>query len=138
MAIEWKQILDSTLYYQLLYDALKKFESVNPIPHLVKEVPHIGLGFNITENPARDAVILALGINPFSPELNETQAAREDHYANLIRTALDPTKSTYSTNDALQSALDGIMRARSIDSVYEGSTFSRPDTFQFDGKMILE
>ena len=135
MTIQLHTIADHAAYQLNLYNLLVKVEDKRYGAYVIANLktgvlePHIGVGFKITEDPALREVILAFGINPTRDGLTTAQQAKEIYYRDLIR---QKVKGSFANDAALQSALDQIMYNRSIDTVYNGTTFNRQPTFRFN------
>jgi len=93
-------------------------------------IPTIGVGINLQESANLNAVLQQLGFDLNGTQLSGNAWTAEQYYIQQIRSAVG---NTYADNNAVQTALDTIMRNRAADSRYSAS-FNRRTIFQFDNE----
>jgi Ca2+-binding RTX toxin-like protein/GH24 family phage-related lysozyme (muramidase) len=113
MINSWHVIGDPGTYSQQRFDEISSLEGVRPSPYRdTKGIPSVGIGFNLRTENVRRAVFEAMEINAQDQRLSPVQQAAEQGYINQLTAA---AQQTYSSDAALQLALNNIMVQRSMD-----------------------
>ena len=116
MINSWHVIGNPGTYSQQRFDEISSLEGVRPSPYRdTKGIPSVGIGFNLRAGNVRDAVFQAMGINAQDQQLSAAQQTAEQGYINQLTAA---TQQAYSSDMALQLALNNIMVQRSIDPLF--------------------
>ena len=132
MSITYKTFSTEVEYNEFLVELIARVEGREEEVYYIgnpDRKAHIGIGFNIEEDPARAAVILTLGINPDRIGLKAEQINAEIGYRNAIVSVLAP--NVYNDEGLVQQALNSIMleRHNDVNNIYAGTNFNRKNTF---------
>ncbi len=97
-------------YDETLYLTLKQLESVCYLAYIDNGIPHIGIGFNISDPTVFRLVAKSFGLDPLNPNLSTEQKAREDYWYNQLQAVA--AKQDYASGYDIAFALDSIMLDR--------------------------
>jgi GH24 family phage-related lysozyme (muramidase) len=117
-------------YDDLLFQVIKNTEGTETRPYIdAKGIPTIGIGFNLREASIREEVLEKFGF-----DLTASSGSAEKQYIQQIENAVN---GSYSSNLALQQALNGIMNARYQDTRIPAENRTR-NAFEFANDAEME
>ena len=116
MTVNWHLISDPAVYSQHRLDNIKTLEGERPLSYLdSKNIPSIGIGFNLRSNNVRQEVFVAMGLD-VTRLSDPAQIATEQSYINQL---VSEISKPYASNQVtlLRSRLNAIMAQRATDPV---------------------
>ncbi len=120
--MQWRTSASQTVYQDLRFDLLTRVEDTRTLPYLdSKQIPTVGVGFNLRDDNVRRRVFEAMKIDVTVPGLTPAQQAAEQGYIDLLVAA---THLSYASgqNNILQPNLDAVMFNRAHDPLLQGLT----------------
>lgn len=120
MITQWHASTSQTAYQDLRFDFLKRVEDTRTLPYLdSKQIPTIGVGFNLRDLTVRGAVFRAIEIDATDSRLTPAQQAAEQSYIDLLVAAIALSYTT-GQNNILRPNLDAVMFNRAHDPRLQG------------------
>ncbi len=120
-------LLTTESYRNERFNFIRNEEGLRRTAYLDQGIPHIGIGFNLRAANVQNQVFVAFGINPTDANLSDAARAREQQYKDELISVIN---GTYSSNSALQSALNDVMNRRANDLLLSAIS-DRRSTFEF-------
>lgn len=120
MITQWHASTSQMAYQDLRFDFLKRVEDTRTLPYLdSKQIPTIGVGFNLRDLTVRGAVFRAIEIDATDSRLTPAQQAAEQSYIDLLVAAIALSYTT-GQNNILRPNLDAVMFNRAHDPLLQG------------------